>query len=422
MAAVADLVAAAKLWLVSAQAANLPYLSQGLYALVTVESYEVDTVAADEYWRLYVNPSWASEVSVEDLAKAIVHQLWHLLLEHATRARTMGVNRQTAESWRDATDLTLVDILGPAGVAEEPMIAAANDLRAKRQAALAPGRSAEEYWAVLAKLPANADSPPRGESDDEGGKPDSSEGSASDGQQRPWELPADSDIGGLEESQADLVRHAVAVRYEEALRGARGEIPGEALRWVTRITKPTLPWEHLLAQAARRGVGWTAGRTHTTYSRPNRRASSTPGVLMPGWRRPRTVVACVIDTSGSVDDELLGKAMGEVDGALRGLGVAGSDVTILACDASVHAVQRIRKVTDASLIGGGGTDMRVALAAVDRLRPRPSLTVVFTDGYTPWPENPPTGSAVVVALLVRPGQQVPPTPLWATTIRCELTL
>src|SRR5690606_18897211 len=128
---------------------------------------------------------------------------------------------------------------------------------------------------------------------------------------------------------------------------------------------------------------------------------------LPGTRRPLPTVAAVVDTSGSVDDTLLGKAMGEVEGALRGLGVPGSSMAIYSCDADVGAATTIRRAADAQLVGGGGTDMRVGIAAATAARPRPDLVVVFTDGYTPWPETPPPGSAVVVALLGRHGDPLP---------------
>jgi predicted metal-dependent peptidase len=128
----------------------------------------------------------------------------------------------------------------------------------------------------------------------------------------------------------------------------------------------------------------------------------------------------VVDTSGSVDDRLLGRAMGEVDGALRSLGIRGDGVTVLSCDAKVHDVRRVRRARDARLGGGGGTDMRAGLAAAAELRPRPDLVVVFTDGYTPWPESPPTGAAVVAAILGRDRSELPPSPAWATRVECLL--
>ncbi len=111
---------------------------------------------------------------------------------------------------------------------------------------------------------------------------------------------------------------------------------------------------------------------------------------------------------------------GEVDGALRGLGVTGSSVTVLACDAAVHTVTRVRKARDTALAGGGGTDMRAGITAAAALRPRPDVIVVFTDGYTPWPDQGPPGSAVVAAVLGRPEHILPPSPDWATRIECRL--
>lgn len=413
MPRVADLVAAAKLWLVSEGTADLPYLSQGLYALATVESAAVRRVATDEQWRLYVNPTWAERTSVEDLAREIAHQLWHLLLDHAGRARSVGVDRATVRAWRAASDLGIVDALGDTA---PPLLACAAELLRDEHPALTPGLTTEEAWAVLTGLPPrDDDAQGDGEADD-----DPDEGSAADGRRRSWELPPEADVGGLDAVAAGQVREGVAIEYRASARGQRGDQPAELARWARRVLEPTLPWERLLAQATRQGVGWTSGRTHTTFTRPNRRASSLPGVILPGWRRPNPRVACVVDTSGSVDDVLLGRAMAEVDGALRGLGVGGGDVTVLACDAAVHAVKRVRRARDAVLVGGGGTDLRVALAAIERLRPRPTLCVVLSDGYTPWPDRPPPGCAVVVALLLREGQEAPPVPEWATAIRCQL--
>lgn len=411
MARVADLVAAAKLWLISEGGAGLAYLAEGLYALVLVESTEVRTVASDERWRLYVNPTWAEQQDAPVLAREVAHQLWHLLMSHADRARAIGATHDR-KAWRQAADLALCDVLGAHRVAPKELAGEAAELRARNPGRLPVGRPPEEYWATLSGMPAT----PVEDSADEG---DRDHGSSLDGVARPWEIPPDADIGELTPAEGDLVRMAVAITYRGE-RGGRGDEPGEALRWAKRLTRSELPWELLLAQAVRRGVGWASGRTHQTYSRPNRRASAMPGVALPGWRRPVPRVACVVDTSGSVDDVLLGKALAEVDGALRALGVADAEVTVLACDAVVHSVQNLRRAKDAVLVGGGGTNMAAGLAEVAALRPRPSLTVVFTDGYTLWPPDPPPGCAVVVALLLRSGQTPPRTPTWATAVRCEL--
>lgn len=45
----------------------------------------------------------------------------------------------------------------------------------------------------------------------------------------------------------------------------------------------------------------------------------------------------------------------------------------------------------------------------DERVPRPSVVVVLTDGYTPWPERPPRGLRLVVGLL----REGPAAPEWA---------
>jgi hypothetical protein len=64
--------------------------------------------------------------------------------------------------------------------------------------------------------------------------------------------------------------------------------------------------------------------------------------------------------------------------------------------------------------------MRLGLVEAERLRPRPDLVVVLTDGYTPWPEAGPPGAAVIIALLGREHGHLPPTPEWAVRVECLL--
>jgi predicted metal-dependent peptidase len=413
---------AAKLWLVSDPPAGgttgpmadreevpraLPYLAHALFALVPVPCSEVRALAVDEHWRLYVNTDWLAATEVPDIARELAHETWHLLQEHAARARDMHVDSSSAEHWTQAADATVaatlgVDRLRPAALPD------AGDL------SLSAGRSAEEYYAMLSRLP-----PPLPDGLPAGKQPGAGCGSGCDGLRRDHELPPDADVGAVDAEDAQQIRRRVAIDYREHVT-SRGTEPGDALRWANELLEPRIAWEPLLSGAVRRAVGWVNGRTDHTYTRPSRRQSASRHVVLPGMRRPVPSVAMVVDTSGSVDDRLLGRALGEVEGALRSLGIRGEGVTVLACDAAVHTVARVRRARDARLGGGGGTDMRVGLAAAAELRPRPDLVVVFTDGWTPWPESPPRGAAVVAAILGRDRAELPPTPGWATRVECLL--
>lgn len=414
-----DKLAAAKLWLISpppdhqpaestGRPRDLPYLAHALYALVPVACPEVPTISADEHWRVYLNPVWLTAAEVPEVAAELSHVVWHLLADHSERARDQHVDATTAGSWSQAADATIAhtlatDRLVPPG------------LRPARELRLPSGRSAEEYYALLSRMP----TPPSDGWADAVLPPDDGCGSACDGIRREHELPPDADAVPVSPEDAAQIRRTVAIDYRDHA-AQRGDKPGDAWRWAEQILEPRVAWEPLLAGAVRRAVGWTNGRVEYTHTRPSRRQSAVPRVVLPGMRRPTPNVAFVVDTSGSVDDALLGRALGEVDGALRALGVGDSAVTVYACDATVHTVTKVRRARDTALAGGGGTDLRVGIRAAADQRPHADLIVVFTDGYTPWPADPPPGSAMVAAILGRDRRQMPPTPRWATRVECLL--
>jgi len=71
-----------------------------------------------------------------------------------------------------------------------------------------------------------------------------------------------------------------------------------------------------------------------------------------------------------------------------------------------------------NLVGGGGTDMGAGLVAAAKLRPRPSVIVILTDGMTPWPLEAPKGMQVVVGLIGNrvQGGRTWPAPQWARVV------
>lgn len=412
-------IAAAKLWLVSppptsgATSADsprdLPYLAHALYALIPVACEDVPRMTCDEWWRVYVNDGWLDNATVPEVGQELAHLVWHLLADHTGRARSQGVDRATATSWGTAADATIAHTLAPDALKPE-------DLPTAIGLGLKDGHAAEEYYAQLSNLPVTQnDSVAGGQLEAQDGC-----GSGSDGMSRSNEFGPETDIGAVARFEADEIRRKVVIEYQRR-RGRRGNSPGEAERWVKHILQPEVPWEPLLSGAVRRAVGWAAGRGDFTYTRPSRRASALPGIVLPGQHRPVPKVSIIIDTSASVDDVLLARALGEVDGALQALGVAGANLTIYSVDAAVHSVQNVRRASDVKLVGAGGTDMRVGFGAIDDERPRPDVVICLTDGDTPWPSAPPPGAAVIIALLGRSDRDFrTPTPAWATRIECVL--
>ncbi len=60
--------------------------------------------------------------------------------------------------------------------------------------------------------------------------------------------------------------------------------------------------------------------------------------------------------------------------------------------------------------------MGAGIASALQLKPRPSVIVVLTDGYTPWPVRAPNAARVVVGMIGAGKWEVP---AWAKLVRIE---
>ena len=306
-----------------------------------------------------------------------------------------GVTPDRAAVWVRCADAEINDDLVPAGLdlPGSPVMPA--DLAADN------GLLAEQYYAAVPGRD------PFRISNESAGWLDC--GSGADGMPRPW------DAGGgprLAPGQARLLARQVA---QDCIRHGReaGNVPAGLLRWAEEILEPSVNWRKELAAELRRAVADTAGAVDYSYRRPSRRASAAGSVVLPALRRPVPDVAVVCDTSGSMTDELLAMTLAEVEGLLRSLGVI-RQLRVLACDAAAGPAQRVTSARQVELTGGGGTDMGAGIAAAVALRPRPAITVVLTDGFTPWPAQAPKGTRVLIALL---GDRAPEAPFWARAVR-----
>jgi predicted metal-dependent peptidase len=411
----ADRLSAAKLWLISTDSpstcGDLPYLSSALYALTPVATTRVTAMTVDEHWRLYVNPGWVAVTDVPVIAARLAHLVWHLLADHADRARDLDVRPRQASQWAAAADATIAEVL------DSPALT--TGLTPPKRLGWPAGKSTEEYFARSSKLEVEheptLDGPDPADPDSDASD-DASCGSACDGHIRSYDLPPHHDQAGLDSHDADAIRRTVAIEFKEHIT-QHGTIPGEWSRWVQQVLEPVVPWQQVLAAAVRRGIGWTHGHTDYTYTRISRRQAGAGRIVLPALRRPVPEVAVVVDTSGSIDDGLLAQALGEVDGILTTQAIPDGSITVLAVDAAVHHVDRVRNARDVKLGGGGGTDMGVGITAALALRPAPNVIIVLTDGYTPWPAHVPA-AAVIVVLIGRDRTELPPTPPWAQRVEC----
>jgi predicted metal-dependent peptidase len=158
---------------------------------------------------------------------------------------------------------------------------------------------------------------------------------------------------------------------------------------------------HTVRRALRQS---TLGRYDRTYRRPHRRQACYGEFIMASFHQPRPRAGFLIDTSGSMGDSQLARAVSELGGLTRQIGY-GAEVIVACCDAAVHDVRKAFTGTPIELYGGGGTDMGVGLRAfIERRNPPIDLLVIVSDCLTPWPADVPPFPVITV----RVGEGAPP--------------
>ncbi|MFD8884265.1 VWA-like domain-containing protein [Streptomyces erythrochromogenes] len=368
-----------------------PYLASALYALTVVPSAGVRTMGVDRHWRCYVSPAFVEATEVVELAGVWIHEVAHLLRDHHGRAeRLPAADQRDHVRVNIAQDCEINDDLLADG------LALPEGRMEPRLYGLPTGGLFETYLPGIPPTPHGPDC-----------------GSGAHGTSVPWELGEGGGPARVGPVEAEALRRqtAEAVRAHQR---ARGRIPAGWARWAEELLEPTVDWRQALAGAVREAAAWAAGAVDYTYRRPSRRTPALGGrVVLPSLRRPLPRVAVVVDTSGSMGPDDLAAALAEVTGVLREVGVGGNRVAVLACDADVHAVTRVRSAGEVTLAGGGGTDMRVGISAALALPDRPNMVVVLTDGYTPWPDE--TPSCRLIAALI--GEDPPAPPSWVESVR-----
>jgi len=224
-------------------------------------------------------------------------------------------------------------------------------------------------------------------------------GSGADGHQRPWELPADE--AAVAETPAIAAQVAAAVRQW-------GDAPQGMRRWADSVLAPR-PAPAALLRRILSSALTREGDTRACWVRPGRRSAARAPVLTPRWVSDVPSVVLCVDTSGSMAERQLRRALEVIDGVTRALGVP---VYVATGDTEMATLRQVRRATEVELVGGGGTDMP-ALAREAQRATNARVAVVITDGYTPWGERPPFE---VIAVVPR---NAPSTPHWVRRVELE---
>lgn len=356
--------------------APFPHLA-GLAAATRVALDDrIPTMGVFASGRLLANPQFVRRLKDNELVFVLAHELLHLALR--THDRAKGADRV---QFNYAHDYIINDILrAELGFTSIP--AGGLDMPGARE------KSAEEILLEMRRndpqvktkvFEGEAISARRmfgGDGHDDAGDV------LQDATEREW-FPGEA---AEQEARAAAVKELAGKALGLAaamgkLEGARGAEPGASRQMVSALRglyRP--PWELALQR-------WleSVAPGERTFVRPSRRGAERTDVVLPGRRREGWILNVVLDTSGSMTNELP-RALGAIAEFCDATGV--DQVRLLQCDAAVTSDETITPVelAEREIAGYGGSDLSPAmLRLADDAHVR--AAVVITDGDIAYPQE-----------------------------------
>ncbi len=250
----------------------------------------------------------------------------------------------------------------------------------------------------------------------EGGADDDGRGSGGDG------IGRDGGGDGVGRWDIWLQRMAEATQIVRQIRERKGasescgKVPAGAERLIRELTKPQTDWRTVLDNFIQEEIN------DYSFAPPDRRFQDSP-FLLPDYNEKEVTVGDIlfmVDTSGSMSDQMIRQAYSEICGAIRQFG-GRLKGWLGFFDASVTEPLEFTSEEELKIIrafGGGGTSFHCIFQYVREHREQiePVSIVILTDGYAPFPEEE-AAMGIPVLWLINNDEVVPP---WGRVTRIRI--
>ena len=185
----------------------------------------------------------------------------------------------------------------------------------------------------------------------------------------------------------DFFRSALMAGLEYQLEYGRGTIPAGMVQEIRALAMPPIRWDVQLAKWFDENI--LPLEKHRSYAHPSRRQSVTPDIPRPRfvWTEEERMAATfgvVIDTSGSMSVEMIGKALGSIASYAASKDVPA--VRVVYCDASAFDAGYLPTEEIAGrvkVVGRGGTLLQPAIDLLEQAKdfPKDGPILIITDGW-----------------------------------------
>ncbi|MFY9141973.1 DUF2201 family putative metallopeptidase [Sulfuricurvum sp.] len=314
--------------------------------------------------RFIYNPEFLERRSVEEVMFILTNAVMHHVLSHQQRK----LNRR-GKLWQLSTDYAINNLLAKNGLVIPQGANYNKDYE---------GMYAEEIYDALKEEFFGDSGDAFGESGDTPPENAMMEQEGDDQQ-------SFSNIDGIAEEldTSDELQWQYAASIAQEVAQKKGSMPLGLERLGKKVKPSDVDWRFELYNAVNRHM-----RNNYAFMPPNKKHIHR-GIALPSLTSDTLSLCVAIDTSGSIDDQLLGAFMEEFKIIMQNF--PSVKIELIIADAKVHAHHTFQggERMDFRLKGGGGTDYRPTFDYVEANLPMTTMLLYFTDGEGSYPRIPP---------------------------------
>jgi predicted metal-dependent peptidase len=316
--------------------------------------------------RFLYNPEFMASRSIEEIQFILTNCVMHHVLAHQQRR----LNRK-GSLWQIATDYAINTILHQSGLSI-PKGANYNPEYEKMYAEEIYAILKEEYFQGIDAFDDDAaELPP---------PPQIGNASAEEDESQAFNNleNIDDELGAEDESNW---QYAASMAQEVAQR--KSAMPSGFERLGKKVKTNSVDWRFELYNAINRHM-----RNNYAFMPPNKK-HIWRGVALPSLASDTLSLCVAIDTSGSIDEALLGAFMSEFKNVMQSF--PAIKIELIIADARVHGHYTFQggEKLDFPIKGGGGTDYRCVFEYIEANLPMSTMLLYFTDGDGWFPKRAP---------------------------------
>ncbi|BAF72455.1 vWA domain-containing protein [Sulfurovum sp. NBC37-1] len=352
-----------------------PYIGSVATALKIEDTQEVLTFTSDGK-QLRYNHEYFEKTSLEEIEFALANGAMHVVLKHSER-----VNERVGRVWQAAIDLVVNSMLVKNGFELPPYVY--YDERFE-------GMYAEEIYDVLKDEMITNDTRDEAEATaedelSEDAKEQQGKGENSGNDRTPDTTPQQASLQESEAAEMEMDEAELQELFEQIFQKHKrqGNLPKDLKFVVPEYFFHKVDWREMLYR-------YIASYAKSSYSfvPPNMKYLYR-GIYLPSLSSDLLRIIIAVDTSGSVDEVLLGTFLGEVNSVMQSY--PNYEIDLITADAKIqsHRVFLPGESLEYKVSGGGGTDFRPVFEYIDNYIDYPTLLLYFTDGMGTFPQTAP---------------------------------